>query len=415
MIEYQQRQLSNGLMVLLHQDSSTPLVAVNMLFRAGSKYDPPDKTGLAHLFEHLMFSGTDQVPNFDIPVQLAGGENNAFTNSDYADYYTYGPAKSLEAFLWLESDRLEHLRLRPQEFAVQQKVVIEELFESCLSLPYGDVWHHLLPMVYRNFPYAWPTIGRSDKELETITLDDIKSFYRRYYHVSNAILSVAGNIDPSQTDDWVDQYFGQINGTAFPIPEFAFDTKDNVPHRIVIESDVPSESFYLVFPMPGRGDPSYYSLDLFSDLLALGRSSMLYQKFIKENQWLSNVDAYITGNIDTGLFVVEGRLAPAAVLGEIEDCFWKMIEQLVVVGIKQSMMQKLRNTSESNFMFSEVGTLNRAINLGYYQLIGDANLINLEGSIYQSLSAEDLLGVVDRFIRPDKASLVHYVPKSRAK
>ena len=414
MIDYRRITLPNGLTVLLHQDRSTPLVALNILFNAGSKFDPPSKTGLAHLFEHLMFSGTTSVPNFDEPMQMAGGENNAFTNSDYTSYYCYGPASNLETFIWLEADRIENLRLREQEFKVQQKVVIEELHESCWSVPYGDVWHHILPMVYGQFPYAWPTIGRSENELEMITLDDAKAFYEKHYRVSNAILSIVGHIDISKTIDYVNKYFGKLNGSVNAPREFKF-RQDQIPaRRLSMHGDVPLESFYFIFPMPGRHSKEYYALDLISDLLAVGKSSLLYQTFIKSNQYLSSVDAYITGNIETGLFIVEGKISAAADLSFVEEAFWQLIHTLGKEGLSDDLMQKLKNTSESNITFSEIGTLNKAMNLGYFELVGDVDLINNEGEIYQGIEAKFLVNVLRKYICKDNMYSLHYMPKAIA-
>ncbi len=411
MIHYHRHTLPNGLTVLLHRDVNTPLVALNMLFRAGSKYDPPKATGLAHLFEHLMFSGTETVPNFDVPMQMAGGENNAFTNSDYASYYCYGPADNLETFLFLESDRLQNLRLKENEFRVQQKVVIEELYESCFAVPYGDVWHHLLPMIYQELPYSWPTIGRSVEELLNMTLEDAHDFHRRYYHISNAILSITGNINIEETTGMIEKYFGSLNGPAQDRPQFDFSAVPNRRLREIVSGKVPVKSFYFVFPMEGRNSKNYYALDLISDLMAVGKSSLLYQHFIKKYQMLTSVDAYITGNVDAGLFIVEGKIAGHFGFDAVENEFWKLVNKLKETGIDQQLMQKLKNTSESNIIFSEIGTLNKAMNLCYFELLGDIELINREANIYRDMDADYLDSVFKDFIDPLRMNVLKYSPR----
>ncbi|MCB0666796.1 MAG: insulinase family protein [Saprospiraceae bacterium] len=414
MVNYERLVLDNGLRVILHRDELTPLVAVNLIFQAGSKFDPPHKSGLAHLFEHLMFSGTPDVPDFDEPIQMAGAENNAFTNSDYADYYSYGPYQNLETLLWIEADRLANLQVSSKAFKTQQKVVIEELHESCLNEPYGDIWHHLLPAIYKEHPYRWPTIGLTAEEIAGIKLKDVKDFYRQYYNVGNCILSVAGNFHISDTKKLIKRYFSTLPYSSEKVTEFKFDLKDYHSRKIVIESDVPVPAFYLVFPMVARTHPDYYVLDLLSDLLSLGRSSLFYKMLIKESEVLAAADAYITGTHDTGLFVIEGKLSEGIeydnAIGEIQ----KIIDQVKSEKVEDRVMQKLKNGLESSVVFSETSTLGKAMNLAYYELIGDVELINSESEKYQAITADDLRRVTRTYLNEELMTTVFYKPREDA-
>ncbi|MCB0687029.1 MAG: insulinase family protein [Saprospiraceae bacterium] len=412
MVDYERLILGNGLRVILHRDELTPLVAVNLLFQAGSKFDPPQKSGLAHLFEHLMFAGTPRVPDFDEPIQMAGAENNAFTNSDYADYYSYGPYQNLETLLWLEADRLANLQVTSKAFKTQQKVVIEELHESCLNEPYGDIWHHLLPAIYKNHPYRWPTIGLTAEEIGSIKLKDIKGFYRQYYNAENCILSIAGNLNINETKKLVEKYFSQLPISPASAKNFDFNLREYRPRKIHIQSDVPVPAFYLVFPMVGRTHPDYYVLDLLSDLLALGRSSLFYKKLIKESEVLAAADAYITGTHDTGLFMVEGKLSQGVTYENAIDQILEIIEQVKHELVEDRIMEKLKNGLESSVVFSETSTLSKAMNLAYYELIGDVELINSESEKYQMITATDLQRVTNTYLDQKLMTVLYYEPRS---
>ncbi|NND31768.1 MAG: insulinase family protein [Saprospiraceae bacterium] len=411
MVKYERFELSNGLKVLLHQDGLTPLVAVNLLFKAGSKFDPRKKSGLAHLFEHLMFSGTRAVPDFDEPIQMAGAENNAFTNSDYANYYSYGPYQNLETLLWLEADRLKHLRVNKKEFRTQQKVVIEELHESCFNVPYGDIWHHLLPSIYEFHPYQWPTIGLTESEIASITLEDIHQFYKDYYNVSNCILSIAGNFDLEKTKTLVEQYFSDAPPNQTNVPDFIFDQKEYTAKELTVSGDVPVPAFFVAYPMPSRISADYYKLDLVSDLLSMGRSSLFYKSLIKETQVLSYADAYITGTHDTGLFIIEGKLSEGVTFATARSEISKIIDQLVQDNIEERVMQKLKNGLESSVVFSEISTLSKAMNLAYFELIGDVDPINTEPENYRKIQREDISKMVGDYLRSELATTILYLPK----
>jgi predicted Zn-dependent peptidase len=413
MVKYERFELSNGLKVLLHQDDLTPLVAVNLLFNAGSKFDPLHKSGLAHLFEHLMFSGTSAVPDFDEPIQMAGAENNAFTNSDYANYYSYGPHQNLETLLWLEADRLKNLQVSKKSFKTQQKVVIEELHESCFNVPYGDIWHHLLPKIYETHPYRWPTIGLSEAEIAGIKLADVQQFYREYYNVSNCILSVAGHFDLQETKDLIERYFSDAPSNSTRVNTFSFGLEGYKSTFSNIKSDVPVPAFFIAYPMSARISDDYYKLDLLSDLLSMGRSSLFYKALIKESQVLSYADAYITGTHDTGLFIIEGKLSEGVSFEKAKGEITSIIDKLRVEMIEERIMEKLKNGLESSVVFSEISTLGKAMNLAYYELIGDVDLINTEPEKYQHINPESLIQVINQYLREDQATTILYEPQGK--
>lgn len=408
MIGFDTITLDNGTKVILHQDTDTPLVAFNVLFPAGSKFDPAYKSGLAHLLEHLMFSGTPLVPDYDRPLQLAGSENNAFTNNDYANYYCYGPSSNLETLIWVDADRLANLQISQEAFDIQQQVVTEELYETCLNIPYGDSWHHLLPAIYKKHPYRWPTIGISAEEIANITLDDILQFKKNHYHVRHSAITLSGNFDPHQAEDLLGETFGQMNGTPGMISKFEFSLDDYTPSKIHLPANVPVSAFHIAFPMPDRTHPDYYALDMFSDLLAMGRSSLLYRRLVKELQILSNVDAYITGTIDTGLFVIEGRLAPGISLDEATKRIWELLHSIYIQGVDERAMEKLKNTLESTMVFSEMSTLNKAINLSYYSYVDTPDLINKELDIYHEIEGSEILSAAQKYLHPEQATILHY-------
>ena len=408
MISFERFTLPNGLRVLLHPNSETPLVAINVLCKAGSKYDPLHKSGLAHLFEHLMFSGTPSVPSFDEPIQKAGAENNAFTNNDHASYYSYGPAQNLETLLWVEADRLANLKLNLQTFQTQQKVVIEELYESCLNVPYGDVWHHLLPMIYTSHPYGWPTIGLSEEEIRSITLEDVEIFYKNFYHPENCILSVSGNFEVRRVLQLANAYFSSGTSTGSKLPSFTFEDEEYKAQHSEIKSGVPVTALFVAFPMPGRHHADYHALDLITDLLSSGRSSLFYNRFIKGSQIFDHADAYITGNIDTGLFIIEAKFSRGTKVERALDEIRLLLHSIQEKIIDENVLEKLINGIESSTVFSEISTISKAINLAYYESLGDANLINREVEAYRKISSEDIRNTASKYLNWERATTLLY-------
>lgn len=408
MIKFVKFELKNGLRVLVHEDKSTPMVAVNVLYDVGAKDELPEKTGFAHLFEHLMFGGTVAAPNFDEPLQNAGGDCNAFTNSDLTNFYDILPAENLEIALWLESDRMKSLKINQKSLSTQQKVVVEEFKETCLNEPYGDVWHHLNGMAYQVHPYKWPTIGSVPKHVEDANLEDVKHFYSKFYAPNNAILVIAGNVELEQTKALVEKWFGHIPAGAPTHRNLSQEPEQTAFRQLTKFGKVPMDAIYMAFHMPARDDQNYYTIDLLSDVLSNGQSSRLYRRLLKEQQLVSVIDCYITGNIDPGLLIIEAKPAEGKQLEEVEAAILKEIEILKTELLDERELQKIKNKVESNLVFSEMNVLNKAINLAFYELIGDIDLINTEGERYQQVTAEGIREAARKILTRENCSVLYY-------
>ena len=409
MIAFSKYKLDNGLRVILHQDDSTPMVAVNVLYDTGSKDESPDKTGFAHLFEHLMFGGSAHVPNFDEPMQKAGGDNNAFTNNDVTNFYDALPAENLEVALWLESDRMLQLDFNEKSLNVQRKVVIEEFKETCLNQPYGDVWHHLSDMAYKVHPYRWPTIGKTPQHVEEATLEDVKSFFYKYYHPNNAILIIAGNIDEKPTLEKVKKWFGDIPPGPANTRNLPQEPPQKEMVRRTIESPkVPLDAIYLAFHTCARTNRDFHATDLLSDVLGNGPSSRLYRKLLKEEGLFSHIDCYISGNIEPGLLILEGKPSKGVSIEKAKAVLWQELQLLKKYPLPAKELQKLKNKSESALIFSEVNILNKAINLAFFELLGDANMINEEGQKYQRVTVEDIQRMANDIFKKENCSQLVY-------
>lgn len=412
MISYNKFILGNGLRVLLHTDKSTPLVATNILYHVGSRDEDPQKTGFAHLFEHLMFSGTQRVPDYDDPIQKAGGENNAFTNNDVTNFYTILPVKNMETGLWIEADRMNGLDITPKAFETQQKVVIEEFKETCLNQPYGDVWHLLSALAYQKHPYRWPTIGLDISHIEDAQLKDVRDFYSTFYTPNNAILVISGNIDEDKTLKMIEKWFSPIPGSQKIEKNFPIEPPQNQARRKLIESDVPADALYMAFKTPDRKDPLYYATDTISDILAHGESSRLYRILVKEKKIFSAIDAYLTGTIDPGLFMIEGRLSSGVSLNQAEEELWKVLNQLKNELLGPQELIKIKNKIYTNLAFSELSVVNKAINLAFYEAMDDADLINKEYEYYQNITAEDIKLSAESIFSLSQCSTLLYKSKA---
>ena len=408
MVNYKRFELSNGLRVLIHEDTSTPMVAVNVLYNVGARDESPDKTGFAHLFEHLMFGGSANVPDFDDPIQWAGGENNAFTNNDITNFYDILPAENIETAFWLESDRMLSLNFDERVLDVQRKVVLEEFKETCLNQPYGDVWHHLTDMAYKVHPYRWPTIGKLPEHVEEATMEDVKDFYFKYYRPNNAVLTVAGNVPVDRVRELVEKWFGDIPAGEVPQRRLPKEPPQKKLEQRINEANVPVDALYLAFHAPGRTDADFYAADLLSDILANGSSSRLYRRLLKERQLFSSVDAYLTGSIDPGLLIIEGKPSDGVSLETAERAIWKELDLLKRELLPADELQKIKNKMESTLAFSELNVLNKAINLAFFEVIGDAGLVNREAGLYQQVTEEDIREVARRLLTPENCSELYY-------
>lgn len=410
MIGYERFTLDNGLRVLVHTDTSTPMVVVNICYYVGARDESPDKTGFAHLFEHLMFNGTKAVPNFDDPLQMAGGENNAFTNNDITNYYCTVPANNLEVPLWLESDRMTNIKFTKKAVDVQRKVVVEEFKETCLTEPYGDVWHHLSEMAYKVHPYQWPVIGKTPEHISNAPLEDVKAFYDKYYCPNNAVLVIAGNTTVEETRPLVEKWFGHI-----PARPPVLRTLPPEPPQVQLErrllganANTPSDAVYLAFHIPSRVDADFYAVDLLSDILGNGPSSRLYRRLMKDQELFSSIDCYISGTIDPGLIIIEGKPSEGVSNERALAAIWAELDSLKTTGLDARELQKVKNKAESTLQFSEMTALSKAIDLAFFEILGNAELINQEAHLYQQVTREQMQELANRILVPENCSEVVY-------
>jgi len=384
------------------------MVALNVLYNVGSKDESPEKTGFAHLFEHLMFGGSVNVPDFDGPIQTAGGENNAFTNNDITNFYDLLPAENIETAFWLESDRMLGLNFDEKVLDVQRKVVVEEFKETCLNQPYGDAWHHISDLAYKVHPYRWPTIGKVPKHVEDATIEDVKQFFYNYYRPNNAILVVSGNIDAAKTKMLSQKWFGEIPSGKIPPRNIPQEPAQKKLQQRINRAKVPNDALYLAFHSPSRTHPDFYPTDLLSDILCNGSSSRLYRRLLKQRKLFTQIDCYLTGSVDPGLFIIEGHPAAGVSQKEAEEAIWKELEEIKTQAVPARELQKIKNRIESTLVFSELNVLNKAINLAFFELLGDADYINQEVDFYKTVTIDDLQRVANQILTPENCSELYY-------
>lgn len=412
MIKYEQTTLSNGLTIIANRDTASRMAAVNILYKVGARNENPNRTGLAHLFEHLMFRGTHLIPDFDTPVQMACGENNAFTNNDYTDFYITLPCDNIETALWLESDRMTGLNLSADACEIEKRVVIEEFRQRYLNQPYGDVNMLLREMVYTTHPYRWATIGISPDHIAEASLEEIHDFYHRFYHPSNAILSISGDIPAERVFSLAEKWFGGIEpNKEFHPTTLPVEPQQIAARRMEVERDVPATTIVIAFHMGNRLSQDFYLGDITSDLLAGGDSARLYEHLIKGKSLFASVNAYISGDVDEGMFVFTGQLLPSTSEQEAESALWEEIGLLQEGEISDYELEKVKNKFEANTLFGELNVMNKAMNLGYYSMIGDLPLINREIEIYRSLGKEQIADFSARTFTQENSSTLIYRAK----
>lgn len=408
MIEFERFELSNGMRVLAHEDPSTPLVAVNIMYDVGSRDENPERTGLAHLFEHLMFSGSVNIPEYDREIQKVGGENNAFTGNDITNYYCTLPAENIETAFWLESDRMLGLDLSERNLEIQRQVVIEEFRQRYLNQPYGDVWLLLRPEAYQVHPYRWPTIGKNEQHIREITADDVKAFFYRYYAPNNAVMSVVGNIAPKRVRQLAEKWFAPIERHEIQPRNLPQEPEHTEAGMLTVTRQVPVDAIYKVFHMDGLYSRGFYCGDILSDVLASGKSSRLYQRLLKGKQLFSEINAYITGDADPGLFVVYGKPMPEVTLEKADDAIKEELEKLSETKLSSEEMQKQKNKFESSFIFNHTNILNKAIHLCRHELIDGAENLNREIEIYSSITANELHDYARKIFNPANSATLYY-------
>jgi|688.fasta_scaffold01549_29 zinc protease len=408
MVEFNRFKLDNGLTVIHHLDASTPIACMNILYDVGARDEHPENTGFAHLFEHLMFGGSINIENFDEPLQRVGGENNAFTNNDITNYYLTLPVENIETAFWLESDRMLSLAFSEKSLEVQRNVVIEEFKQRYLNQPYGDVWLLLRPLAYKVHPYQWNTIGKEIRHIEEATMDQVKSFFHTHYHPSNAILVVAGNISLDKVKDLSQKWFGPIPGRAKLKRQLPLEPKQNEARVLDVQRKVPSDAIYCCWHMCSRLDKAYHNFDLLSDVLSNGHSSRLYQTLVKEKEIFSEINAYVSGDNDPGLFVISGKPRNGISLELAEQHIMEEVEKIKTILVDDRELQKLKNKAESVFIFSNMNVLNKAMNLAFFEWLGDANGLNVELEKYRNITAENLLETASQFLVDSNKSTLYY-------
>lgn len=411
MITYKKTILSNGLSVIANRDKTSRMAAVNILYKVGARNENPNRTGLAHLFEHLMFRGTHQIPDFDTPVQMACGENNAFTNNDYTDFYITLPIANIETALWLESDRMTGLNLSEEACKIEKRVVIEEFRQRYLNQPYGDANMLLRALAYKQHPYRWATIGLTPEHIEQASAEEIHNFYRTFYHPSNAILSFSGDMAEEEFFALAEKWFGGIEDHKHDIPSTPMEPMQNEARRQEVERNVPATTITIAFKMGNRLSRDFFLGDITSDILAGGDSARLYEHLIKNKRLFASVNAYITGDVDCGLFVFTGQLLPSTTEAEAEEALWAEMADLQQNNISDYELEKVKNKFEANTLFGELNVMNKAMNLGYYEMIGDLSLINREVEIYRSLTSGDISDFASRIFRKENSSTLIYQAK----
>lgn len=418
MIHYQKTTLSNGLTVIVNEDFSTPMISVNILYDVGSKDEHLEKTGFAHLFEHLMFEGSKNVPDFDEALQLAGGENNAFTTNDITNYYCTLPAQNIETALWIESDRMFALDIDQEKLEVQKSVVIEEFKQRYLNKPYGDVWLLLHPLVYKIHPYQWDTIGKDISHIEKASLEDVQKFYTTFYSPSNAILCISGNIQADKAFQLTEKWFGDIPEKNKPIRQIPQEPPQNEKRTQIVYRDVPNDAIYMVFRMVGKNATKkevlkkFYATALLQDILSFGESSRLHQSLVKEQQICISASALITDTIDDGMFVVKSKLVSGISVEEAEKKIYTELQKIVQDGIDEKELKKIKNNVETSNTIQEMMVSAKSFSLSYFTLLGDTELINKEQEIIDSISPKDIQQMAGEIFQENNLSVLYYLKQS---
>ncbi len=411
MIKFEKFTLKNGLKVIVHHDPSTTLVAFNILYNVGARDENPEKTGFAHLFEHLMFEGSINIPSYDKPLQLAGGENNAFTTNDITNYYITLPKENIETAFWLESDRMSGLDFSEQKLEIQKNVVIEEFNQRYLNQPYGDTSLLLKPLAYKVHPYRWPTIGKEISHIKNASLNDVKDFFNHHYAPNNAILSIAGNVNTNEIEQLAEKWFGPIGKQEIAKRNIPEEPEQNESRTQTVERNVPFDAIYKTFHMSSKLGKEYYVADLISDILSNGKSSRLYQNLVKNKKLFSDINAYITGDIDAGLFIVTGKLMNHIKMEDAEKAINEELNQIATGNIDDYEIEKVKNKFESVFQFGQLSALNKAMDLAYHELLGDADRINHEVEKYRNVTKKELQQVASKIFSTKNSSTLYYLSK----
>ncbi len=409
MVKFNRFTLDNGLRVIVHEDHTTPMAVLNILYDVGARDEDPGQTGFAHLFEHLMFGGSVNIPQYDEPLQRVGGENNAFTSNDVTNYYITLPAANIETAFWLESDRMLSLAFSEKSLEVQRNVVIEEFKQRYLNQPYGDVWLRLRPLVYKKHPYQWATIGKEIKHIEDARIEDVKAFFKKHYNPQNAIMVVGGDISTEQVKQLAEKWFAPIPAGEKYHRNLPQEPRQQEERRETVTAKVPLNDLYIAFHMPGRLEEGYYEIDLVSDILSRGNSSRLHRTLVKDKQLFSEIHAYNMGSFDRGMFVIEGKPLENITIETAEAAVWEELEKLKLQLVPANELTKVKNKTESTMVFSEMSLLDKAVNLAQFELLGDADWLNKETEKYLAITSEQIQKQAQAVFTKDNSSTLIYL------
>ncbi len=412
MIQFEKFVLANGLRVIVHQDTSTPMAVMNIMYDVGARDEDPNRTGFAHLFEHLMFGGSVNIPNYDEPLQMAGGENNAYTTNDLTNYYIQLPAENLETAFWLESDRMLSLAFGEKSLDVQRKVVCEEFKEHYLTKPYGDVWHKMRELAYTTHPYKWMTIGKELSHIENAQLEDVKNFFFKHYRPVNAVLVVAGNVTTEKVKELAEKWFGDIPSGEKYVRSLPLEPEQTAERRSEIKTKVPLDALYKCWHMGSRLDNSYHATDLLTDILSGGGSSRLYQSLVKEKKLFSNIECHHFGSTDAGLVVIEGKLVKGVKIEDAENAVEEELEKMKAALVGENELQKVKNKTESMITFEDMSVMSRANSLAYYEILGDAAWMNDELDKYAAVTTQDILEQSRKIFRKENCNTIYYLAEN---
>lgn len=414
MLSFNKFTLPNGLRVIYHEDRSTPLVCMNILYDVGARDEDANRTGFAHLFEHLMFGGSINIPSYDEPLQRVGGENNAFTSNDITNYYLTLPTANLETAFWLESDRMLSLAFSEKSFEVQRNVVIEEFKQRYLNQPYGDIWLLMRPLVYKVHPYLWDTIGKDISHIAEAKMEDVKAFFKKFYCPNNAIMALSGNASLEEVKRLSEKWFA-------PIPKGP-DNQRNLPaepqqkefRSLTVEREVPFNALYQTYRMCSRKDREFYAVDLLSDILSDGSSSRLYNELVKNKKMFSELSAYADDSMDKGMFVISGKLLNGIKMEDAENAIAEELDKLKEELVQEKELQKVQNKVEATLEFSEMNIMNKALNFAIAELFGDAGQVNKEAEKYLAVTTEQIRQQAKQIFRKENCSTVYYLAKSNS-
>ncbi|UOQ53747.1 M16 family metallopeptidase [Hymenobacter cellulosivorans] len=412
MIKFEEFTLANGLRCIVHEDHSTPIAVLNVLYNVGSRDEDVAHTGFAHLFEHLMFSGSVNIPSYDEPLQYVGGENNAFTSPDITNYYLTLPAANIETAFWLESDRMLGLAFSENGLEVQRKVVVEEFKQNYLNQPYGDVWLKLRPLAYQVHPYQWPTIGKEVGHIENAVMDDVRAFFAKHYAPTNAVLVIAGAVTVAEARRLAEKWFEPIPGGTPYERQLPAEPRQTEARHLDVIAEVPASAYYKVYHIPGRAAADYHTVDLLSDVLGRGKSARLYQRLVKDQQLFNSISASCSGSLEPGLLVISGRLNSGVAMETADAAVEEVVAELREELVSPQELEKVKNQAEASIVFEEIELLNRAMALAYFKLLGDADLVNQESAKVQAVTAQGLRAAAQEYLRPDNSSTLFYRAQS---